>query len=302
MSSPVNVTVGSGVTLNLSPGLNGSTVNNDDSVFVSGTVQAPPNSAVSVNGQLATVNADGQFFANAVPLAVGANTITATLTAPDGETASQTANVTRTVNGGVPSGGGVATPIDFRVTVNPTEGIIIAGDTFLVGVTIESPANTGFASMTLSCVAPYAGSPAGLGTYQCGYTQPGTYTIMVTARNVMGAVIYAKSNTIVVRSAQQHIAGVKAVYSNVIDRLKAGDKAGALNLFFGSSREKYDEIFTKLGTDLAIFAAQLGSIATTNALSNAAEITIARDVAGTKRFFTIYLMRGDDGVWRIDSM
>ena len=301
-SNPVSVTVGNGVTLTLSSGLNGSTVNNDDSVFVSGTAQAPPNSAISVNGQLATITADGQFFANAVALTEGANIITATLTAPDGETATQSASVTRTVNGGLPPAGSEPTPIDFRVTVSPTEGIIIAGDTFPVTITIESPANKPFASMTLSCSAPAPGSAVGLGTYGCGYTSPGRYTIVVEVKDAMGAVIYTKSNTVVVRSAQQHIAGVKAVYTDVIDRLKAGNKVGALKLFFGNSQEKYDDIFTKLGTDLVVFAGQLGSIATTNALSNAAEITIARDVAGTKQFFTIYLMRGDDGVWRIDSM
>ena len=66
--------------------------------------------------------------------------------------------------------------------------------------------------------------------------------------------------------------------------------------------EKYDDIFTALGADLAVFAGQLGSIASTAALTDSAELIISRDVAGVTQVFTIYLMRGADGIWRIDSM
>ena len=156
--------------------------------------------------------------------------------------------------------------------------------------------------MTLSCAAPGSGSPVGLGTYGCGYTEPGTYTVVVTANDAMGVVIYSKSNTVVVRSAQQHLAGVKAVYTDLIDRLKAGNKAGALKLLVSHAQVLYDQIFTALGSNLASAAAQLGDLEATTAGTKSAEYVVIRTVNGVDRAFFLYAIRAEDGIWRLESM
>ena len=88
-SAAVAITVGAAPSLSIAAaaGLNGSTVN-EATMLVNGTIMAPPNSGVTVNGVLATVGTDNQFSANDVPLAAGANTITLVVTTQDGETAS----------------------------------------------------------------------------------------------------------------------------------------------------------------------------------------------------------------------
>ena len=246
---------------------------------------------MSINGQLATVSSGGQFFLNDLNLQAGANTVTATVTTADGQTANQVTTITRSVN----------VPL-FEVTVGQG-GIVIPGTPVDVDVTLASAANTPFATINIDCVSPSGGSDvAQLGTYQCTYANPGTYEVKVTVKNPGGGTIYSGMNRVTVKSAAEHIASVRAVYTSLTDRLKAGDKTAALNLFFGTAREKYDDIFTKLGTDLALFAGQLGNIASVTALNDAAEVTISRDVAGVKQVFLIYLMLGEDGVWRIESM
>jgi len=303
-SNPVNVTVSSGVTLTLTSGLNGSTVNNDESVLVSGSVQAPPNSAVLVNGQLAILTADGTFFANSVPLAEGPNTITATLTAPDGETATQSASVTRTVNGGLPTAGGVPTPIDFRVTVSPGEGIINPGDKFPVSVTIESPANKPFASMTLSCGAPNPGVPAGLGTYQCGYTSPGVHTVLLTVKDGLDVVIYSKSNTVVVRSGLMQDMMIRSVFISMTDSLRAGNLSRAGNIITGGAAEGYMMLFNSLQQEGKLSTAldRLGTLRGATVGTDLAELILSRDTPQGTVAYPVWILRGPDGIWRIESM
>ncbi|MFA6047108.1 MAG: Ig-like domain-containing protein, partial [Phycisphaerales bacterium] len=80
-SSPVTITVGAAPSLSIAAaaGLAGSTVN-ETTMLVNGSIVAPPNSGVTVNGILAVVGAGGEFAANDVPLVAGANTITLAVT------------------------------------------------------------------------------------------------------------------------------------------------------------------------------------------------------------------------------
>ena len=290
ISTPVNVTVGNTVAIQFSSGLSGSTVD-DDTILVSGTVNTPPNSAVNINGRLATVTSGGQFFLNDLNLQAGPNTVTATVTTADAQTASQTITINRSAS----------VPL-FEVSVGQG-GIVIPGTPVDVDVTIASAANTPFATINIDCVSPSGGSDViQLGNYSCRYADPGTFEVRVTVKNGAGVTIYAVTKRLTVRSAAEHIATVKAVYHGLIDRLKAGDKTTALNLFPNSARERYDDIFTKLGTDLAMFAGQIGNVASTTALESFAEVVISREVGGITRVFSVYMTLGADGIWRIDSM
>ena len=68
------------------------------------------------------------------------------------------------------------------------------------------------------------------------------------------------------------------------------------------ARAKYGDIFTKLGTDLPAFAAQLGAISTVSASDSLGEVVIVRNVNGSMQTFIVHMLRGFDGTWRIDSM
>jgi hypothetical protein len=95
---------------------------------------------------------------------------------------------------------------------------------------------------------------------------------------------------------------VKDVYTDMVNRLKAGTPSTALSLFFGHSRALYEDIFNKLGADLGLAADQLGAIGSIGIAPEMAELVVVRDIVGTRKAFMIYLMRGEDGIWRIESM
>ncbi len=95
---------------------------------------------------------------------------------------------------------------------------------------------------------------------------------------------------------------VRGAYTDTVNRLKAGTNATALNLFFGYARATYEDIFTKPGTDLPAIANQLGTVESINFSKSSAEIVMPRMVSGTKQIFMIYLVRGEDGIWRIEAL
>ena len=182
-------------------------------------------------------------------------------------------------------------------------GIVIPGTPVDVDVTITSAANTPFATINIDCVSPSGGSDVTqLKTYQCRYADPGTFEVRVGVRNALGVTIYSVVRRVTVKSAAEHIATVKAIYQSLLDRLKVGDKTTALNLFVGHAKELHDAIFTSLGTNLAMFAAQGGALAAVTATGTSAELTIVRVVGADKQVFFIYLLLGEDGIWRIESM
>jgi hypothetical protein len=295
-SAPANVTVVNNVSVQISAPLNGSTVIGD-TVLVTGSAITPANSAVTVNGQLATLTANGQFFLNDLPLAAGANTVTATVTAPDGQTASQVITLNRST-----------TPPLFNVSVGPG-GIVVPGTPFVVDVTVLYPNGTQSGTTPFGEIVVECASPGGsvfvaltLGTYDCSYTDPGTYNVKVTVKDSVNVAIYTATKRVTIKGATDNIATVRAVYEQLMGRLKAGDKATALNLFAGHAKALHDAIFTSLGTNLAAAAAQGGTVASVTATGSSAEVTVIRNVGASKQAFFIYLLLGEDGIWRIESM
>jgi alpha-tubulin suppressor-like RCC1 family protein len=288
-SAPVVVNVRNSLFIVI-PFLNGSTAN-DDAIYVSGTVWAPPNSAVNVNGQLATVTSNGQFFLNDLNLKPGVNAVTATVTAPDGQTANHVITITRSA---------VAAP--FIVTV-ASGGIATAATPYNAAVTIENPGNTPFATITLQCNDPAAGATlTAIGAYQCGFTAAGVYSVRVTVRSASAATIYSVVKTVTVKSPETHISTVRGVYTNLLDRLSAGNTVGTTALFTEAAQAKYSDIFSKLAPSLATYLSQIGQIGAITAADDHAEIVVIRTTGGVSKAYSIYLLLGGDGIWRIESM
>ncbi|MBK6981860.1 MAG: hypothetical protein IPH30_10450 [Betaproteobacteria bacterium] len=61
-------------------------------------------------------------------------------------------------------------------------------------------------------------------------------------------------------------------------------------------------MFNKLGTDLPTIANQFGTVESITFSRSAAQLVLSREDSGGKQIFTIQLMRGADGIWRIESM
>jgi hypothetical protein len=292
VSAPVMITVGSTLSIQFDAGLNGSTVN-DDTVLVSGTVNTPPNSGVMVNGQLATVTAEGQFFLNDLYLATGANTVTATVTTVDGKTANQVISIN-----------GNAMTAQYAVTV-PTSGILDPTTPLFIDVdiagTADSPLTVGYA-ISLKCDALGGGTTVTqFGTYRCGYTSPGIHVVSVTIRDAAHAVVYSVVKRVRIDTPRALYNSLVSTYGDVIDRLKSGNIDGAANVFTGTVREKYRTAFTELGAGLTATVNGFGVILGASINAKFAELVIVNTTAQGDVATPVILGLGADGIWRIDG-
>jgi hypothetical protein len=124
----------------------------------------------------------------------------------------------------------------------------------------------------------------------------------ITFKDASGAAIYSTARQIHIADPYDKYDLVKGVYTDMVNRLKAGTPSTALNLFFGHAKAIYEGIFNKLGSNLSTMADQLGTVESLSISPKNAELVIVRDPTGAKKAFMIYLMKGQDGIWRIESM
>ncbi len=291
-SSPTqSIAVLASPTLQVDAGVDGGTVT-DDTVSVSGTIQAPPNSAVIVNGQFAALDRNGQFFASGVQLQPGSNVVTLVLNTQDA--ASVTKTITVNSNGIAP----------FQVTVNPQQGLAPLQTTLTINnrgavpfQRIEIDTNDdGTPEMTLTTLT------GNKGQVTLNYPTPGTSTVRVTAFDASNNVIYLARRK--VRAVSPAELGVKVVdvYASMVNRLAANNPSAAVKFFTGDMQANYSSIFSTLGASLPAVAAQLGTLIDGVISEDTAELTLVRDTPTGKQTFMLYLIRGGDGLWRIESM
>jgi uncharacterized Zn-binding protein involved in type VI secretion len=292
-SAPFEVRVGTTSAIVLPAGLNGTTINSTSLSFAA-TISAPVNSSVTVNGIVSTVTREGRVIVNGLVLTPGNNTITIVVTPPSGTTLTQTITVTRTT-----------APPSFDLHVTPTEGIAPVVSL----MEVKNPGNTPFAKVLLSCHNPTGNAALAenqsatlAGAMECHYTKAGLYQPWAAITNTAGDFIWASTKFVAVSDPLDGISITRAVYSNAVDQLRAGNSTSALEQLTGDAKAKYGAIFSALGANLATAAAQIGEIGATTVTGDSAEMIVIRNVNGAKKAFSIHLVRGEDGVWRIDSM
>jgi len=274
------------VSLSLIPSLDGSTVD-EDHVAVSGTFTGPANVGITVNGTTAQIIGN-TFCAGDVLLDNGANTLTVTAMAPDGSTSSQSPIVTST--GSSP----VELEVDQETGFAPhTATFSLTDNTGATLTTIEYDVDgNGTPDYTTS-------DPAA--TIQHTYTTPGCYIATVTATDdAAGA--YIGRRTVVVLDAKKQVGGLQGVYYRMLEALRNGDIPAAKNYFAATSQDKYETIFTAMQAGLSSIVDSLGTIAQTQAGNDLAEITVKREKDGIPYLYTINLIRGESGMWRIEGM
>jgi hypothetical protein len=291
-SSSVSVTVGAGPQINIVPSLDNATID-DDNAMIGGYVFAPGNSAVTVNGVVTRIDDYGRFQTNDVPLLPGANAVSAVVTTQDGQTSSHSITVNSTGRG------------PFVVHASPTEGLGSLDVTF----TVENPGNASFKQMHFDL--DNDGFPNVIATpdlfvgqtLTVSATYPvGTWLAVIKVFDTDDRVIYATSKSIVVLEPTLHARSLRAIYDGVLQRLRAGNIPGALTAFTGAAYDKYNAIFTQLQPSLASVVDQLGEIRELNFVADLAEFAIVRDTPEGPRQFMLYMIRAEDGIWRIDGM
>jgi hypothetical protein len=291
-SEAINVLVSAGAAIAATDGLDGSTVD-DDSLLVTGTIDAPSNSGVLVNGVLAQVDANGHFYANGVPLSIGQNTIALLLTLPGGDEVAQTITV----------GSSGAAP--FSVTAVPTDGfaplevrfdVINRGNLPFARAEFDFDGN-GTTDHTALAAQFVNGVFAIVATFPAG-----TFTSTVRVYDEQDAILYATSRVVIARTIQQQDALLQGVYTGMLDSLRVGKIAEALNAVAGGVHEKYNSVFEALGSALPAAIDTLGTLEANWFSVDQAEYVVVRDTADGPQAFLIDFFRGKDGIWRIGGM
>ena len=273
----------------LDSGISGSTVN-DNTIVVSGTVDAPSNSSLTVGGIPATITSDGHFFVNDVPLQLGANSIGINITTQDGQTFSQSFSVTSTG------------PAAFKATIDTSAGLVPLDVRFAV----STPSNAAFATIeydydgngTADFIATSIPGAAATHTYNTN----GLQQAVVKVKDANGAILFTKRRLVYVATPAEHVAAATGVYNAMLNNLAAGNVEAAVSAFCPGTQERYRALFNSLGSSLASVVAQVGTVQDGMVLDGYAELVIVRNTSQGARGFVITLVRGKDGTWRIETM
>lgn len=291
-STPVSLVVKPPVGLNLIELADGATID-DDRMRIRGSFAGPDNSSITINGMVAHLDDRGFFQLNDVPLVPGVNTIDAVVTTQDGQTASRAV----TVNSSGPG--------PFVVDASPTEGI----GSLTVTFTTANRAGSSFKQISfdldgdgypnvIATPAEFADGP-----FSFTATYPvGTWNVVIKAFDDEDRVVYETQKSIVVLMPTLYGNRIRAVYEQMLTRLGAGNTAGALTAFTASAYEKYAGIFSQLQPDLATLVGQVGTLAGMTFGMDIAELNVVRDTPEGPQQFMVYLIRSEDGIWRIDGM
>jgi alpha-tubulin suppressor-like RCC1 family protein len=292
-SAPFVIRVGNTTSLVPPSGLNGSTINSNTLSFA-GTINAPPNSSVTINGVPVTISREGAFIVNGLVLNPGVNTLTIVATPPSGPVLTQTVTVTR-----------AASPLSFEIDVSPIQGIAPV----ISLLKVKNPGGTPFTTLFLSCDNP-SGNVANAesegtsiaGALECAYTKPGLYQPWAAIKDAQGTVIWSSTKYVVVNDPFDTYAIIRSVYFDLEQQLKAGNASSAANLFSEASRTAFTSFFSSLGSNLSSVGTQLGQVQGLTLTDNHAELIVVRTTASGPTAFPIHVTRDPDGVWRIESM
>jgi PKD repeat protein len=255
----------------------------DDNVVVSGTWSGPVGSGVAVNGVVAGTSGN-QFFAT-VPLVPGANTLTVTVSGPEGPLATATVQVT--------SSG----PTPTRVTASTLRGV--APLTVSFTVSSDLPITMVYGEFNPSApyfLNPYDGAPL-THTYQ----EPGVYTAFFNVVRSDGFT-HVKQVQIVVQSVEQVDQEVRQVWAGLSSALMRGDKANAMLFLSENAKPKYGPVFDALMPAMPQILSSFSALQAAAIDGNVAEYAVNRTIGGVDRLFLFYFLKNADGVWRLEAM
>ena len=288
---PVATMVVAAATVQPDPGVDGGTVA-DDTIAFGGTVVAPPNAAVVVGGRPAPHDRNGRFFVNDVALKPGVNTVTIVVNSQDAAPVTRT--ITLTSAGTQP----------FRAWLSSAEGLA----PFTPTLTIANRGNVPFQRVEIDTEddgtvdASLTSLPDGTASVALHYPAPGVRTVRVRVVATGGAVVFQTALKVRAVAPAELASTVVGVYRTLTDRMLANDAAGALTLFTGEAQARQADVFGALGSSLAAVAAQLGTPVDGVVTDDWAELSLLRPSAEGDRVFMLYLIRGGDGLWRVDGM
>ncbi len=259
-----------------------------DRVRVTGTVQGPLNTGVTVNGVVALIY-NGVFVADNVALVQGENTLTAIATTQSGS--SVQAQVTVTSD---------ATPLLLEVAAAPSSGIAPLPVTF----TYQFGSTVPIQSLSLDFDGNgvfdfFTSDPAT--ALQHTYTTPGLNLVRLQVTDQNGVISEAQV-AIVVQDAAAMDVLYKALWNGMNAALVAGDKTTALSFLTNGAQEKYGPVFDVLLPHMADIIASYSPPRSVSMSEAIGEYAITRVSNGKAYLFLIYFLKDADGVWRLEAM
>jgi hypothetical protein len=274
----------SALTVGISSPLNGASLSADH-VAVSGTFQGPANSGITVNGVVASIRGN-TFIVPSVPLQAGVNTISATVSATNQGSATQSVTVT--------SSG----PAPMDVVAGPAQGIGPLTITFTVNN------RTGNAITSIQADFLGTGFFINIGTnpqISRVFTAPGTFQANFIITDSTGAT-FRPSAVYVIDDATQIDQTLRSIWSGFMRALSAGDASQAAQYFNAGAQRKYGPVLSRLQPNLPGIVASFTAPQVASVSSDLGEYVVGRTINGVKQIFFIYFLRDVDGVWRLDSM
>jgi uncharacterized repeat protein (TIGR01451 family) len=303
-SSTVTVTVGTASSLSVTTPTNGAAIADDLINIVSGTVQAPPNSSITVNGQPADITAQGNFYVSNVGLVPGANTIPVVLTDPSGNVTTQSITVTSTGTQPFQASTNLTGPFGQTSGLAPLR----------VEFTVFDPANAPATSATVSCTnngnADYTVAPLNTSGDQnsigvCVYTTPGVYTALVSVINAPAGqaaqTVYTNTITVVVDDPVALDAVLRSNWSGMNNELLAGNQTQALSYLDLPAQGIYAPVFTGLAAQMPLIVSGYSDLNQGLVNNLVAEYWLTQNINGVQQGFFIYFVNVG-GVWQIDAM
>lgn len=261
----------------------------DSTIAISGIVQGPRNATVLLDGKPITLTADGHFFVDNEPLQTGATSSRIlTLVSLDG--ALDTLAFSITSIGQAP----------FSASIEPPSGAV----PLTAKVTIANPGSAAFERIEINpangdAVQSYINlsEPMNL-TYKAG----GYYAPTIDIYNKNNQLIYTKTLHVYAYDPRDVIDSVAGVYRDMLTRLDAGNIDGALRSLSSGLQPQFRSFFTQLGDALPAVTANLGTMHSLTLGGDWAELWITQIRDGSTQEYPVQLVRGADGLWRIDGM
>jgi len=262
---------------------------NKSETKVSGTFEYTGEIGIMVNGVLAQVS-ESQFVANKIPLSVGTNTITATITDTQGNQTEDTITIYTEeifeplILSIVPTSGIV--PLEVKISATTS----IENEITKYEIDFDGDGNIDLTASTIEEI---------IHTYNAEGLYNANVVVTDTDNNQFTESIAI--NVYPVPPLDEKWDGIKG-------SLEKGDVEESLNQFTDQSKEKYREIFNVLGEELPDLAQEMqdgNQIQLIYIKDDVAKYRIRREevINGQPETITyyIYFARDENGLWKIDK-
>lgn len=276
--------------LTVSSPINGSEIN-DDYVIVRGTLEAPVNSGVTVNGVIAEISGNpfGSEFAVRVPIEMGVNELEVNLTTVSDKQVSQALTVNRT--GSIPYKFYVSERNGIDRIENQLTIVNTGADTIIqVDVDFE-----GDGSIDQVLVDNFEERIPHIYDYE------GIYFPQVTVTDSNGFQ-YTIDRIVNVVSSSRIDQLLQEQWVSLNDALIQGNHKLATGFMIDHEKEAYGEIFYLLLPRFSAIIQSHLNFQPINVYSNYASYLLNRDINGVNRAFFVTYQRDLNGVWRLSGM